>query len=258
MAIGPQRVEAAFENIRAKRIDDQVDALAAGEFMRRLDEVLGASVDDTIGAEGARAVALARSTHRADDLGADPLEHLGQHQADGATDGVHQDELALAHVIGAARQVIGGQRDHREGRAEVEREFIGQADDVFRRRRDPVGEAADATGADDRRDPLAGLDAAHAAPLGDDVARYLAAEDHRVGDRIGIDALALLYVAPIAAGVRDADENLAGPGFGRRHVLQLELLRAAWAFDNYRAHRSGLSSVRLVAGHKWPCRLARA
>ncbi len=147
-----------------------------------------------------------------------------------------QDELALPNAIGAVGQVIGGQGDHGEGRAEVEREALGQADDVVRRHRDPLCETADAARAGDRRDPIAELEVAYAATLGDDMARDLATQNRRIADRIGIDALALLDVAPVAAGIGDSDQNLHGTGLGRGHLPYLEPVQAARLLDDDRAH----------------------
>ena len=85
-------------------------------------------------------------------------------------------------------------------------------------------------------------------PAGDALAQLcdatgaLHAEIGRGAARGRVVALALQHVGPVQAGRGHVEDDLARPGLGRGHVLNLEHFGATWVGNHDGAHRITLAS----------------
>src|SRR6266545_4624812 len=228
-------VEGAVEHGGAIGVDREIDALAAGEVEHRLLEVLGGGHDHAEGTVFERALLLARRTRGADDAGAGMGSELGTHQPDAAAHGIDQHGVALADAtVHRPHHVIGGERLDREGSAGIEPDRIGQLDQPARARDAflGIGTALLREG----RHAIADLDAGDAGTEGCHLSRDLEAQHHGVGHGMRVDADAHLRVGPVAAGIGDIDQYLAGTRHRVGHLGQGELVRPTQRMDHDSFH----------------------
>ncbi len=140
VAARAQHVEAAVEGVLAHRVVDDVDALAARDALRLLDEVLLGVEDDLVGARFPGELRLLLGARGPDDGRAAQLGELDEQEPDPAGRGVHERRLAFLKGEGAVRQVVGGHAlEHDRGghprldQRDVEgHQVLGRGDHVLR------------------------------------------------------------------------------------------------------------------------------
>ncbi len=164
---------------------------------------------------------------------------LAQEQADPAGRGMDQDRVARHHLVGLPQQVLGGQAlEHHHG-ADLVGDRFGQVDE------EAGGDVALLRIGAERRpvgDPVPHGEFRDFGSHRDDVARGLVAEDE--GQRVRVDALALIDVDEVEADGTLPDPDLAGGGRGEVEVLDRQDLRSA---ELVNPNRPGHGSLRCCA-----------
>ena len=216
-AIHGERAQVAGEVGRADHVEDHVHALAAGERLHPLGEILLAVIDRRIRAEAQAGLAFGGRAGGREHPGAARMGELDGGEADPAAAamderGLPRREPAVPEEIGPDREIGLGQRG---GAERVVAAGPGQA---LRRRGDRVFRVAAAV--HERADPvtrrkLPGI----FAPV-HDRARHFEADMRARAGRRRILALALGDIGAVHAGRLDPDQHLVGPrprhGPGRR------------------------------------------
>ena len=136
-ALGAQRAQGVGEHVAAHHVEHDVRALAAGELEHRVLEAVEQHRLVGTGPRGEGRLLLGAG-HR-DDARAEALGHLDGRGADTPGRAVHDDRLALLQPAALDEREVGGQVVHRQRRALVVRDVVGEAEDRHRRRHHQLG-----------------------------------------------------------------------------------------------------------------------
>lgn len=120
-----QEFQGAADGLSRQGVEDDVDALPAGEVADVLGEVQVAGVQDVADAEHAQQVAFGRGAGGGDDVGAAGPGELEGGEADAAGGTVDKDGLAGLETREALESVVDGEVDHRQGGGFGERHAVG-------------------------------------------------------------------------------------------------------------------------------------
>ena len=127
---GPQRRQRRVEGVLAHAVVGDVDPAPVGEPPHLAGEVVdGAVVDDVVGPEAARGLALLRPTGRRDDRPAARPHHLHEQLAHPAGRGVHERDVTRLNGIRAGGQVVRGQALEHDGCRRLEVDPLGHGHD---------------------------------------------------------------------------------------------------------------------------------
>src|SRR2546423_5019419 len=236
-----QQSQAALPVAATERVEDEVDALAAGQVQDPGDVVLGAVVDRV------RAALLPENVVLGGGCGTEghhPRYRAAQLQhrdADTAGGHVHEDPLTGAHVRHAEQHVEGGEVVDRDGGRLGEAQRFGQFDDLGGRGAHQFGVAAEAHQGD--YPPTHGV-TVQAGADGGHHARHLVAHHAGRFPRVGVEPLPRHDLGEVEPGGVYADAHLASTGYRVRRLADLKHLGAAGPPDPHRSHPTEPSPVR--------------
>ena len=105
------------DRFRRQRIEDDIDAAAAGQFHDGLGEIAAPRVDDVPHAQAFEERAFGGAARAGDHFRAKVMGDLNRCHADSAGSGMHEHAFALPHAGDVIERVPGGHEDDRDRRS---------------------------------------------------------------------------------------------------------------------------------------------
>ncbi len=187
--------------------------------MDAFGEVLGAVVDDGVGAEVAAERRLLLGTDGDDDLHAEEVRDLDRGGADPGSAAVDEEPLADADAAAADDVRVDGGEHLGQGRRGGEVVGVGHRQELGRGDGDLLGVTA---AGEEGRHPVADVPPGHLGAEGGDRPGDLEPGDVGGAGRRVVEALALEEVGTIHPGGVDCDEDFVGRDLGSGHFGQLQ------------------------------------
>src|SRR6185436_17968487 len=138
---GPQHAQIAVDRLARKRIEQHVDAVAAGDLQDLVGIHVRARVEHVVHAQQAKEVALLVGARGAEDLGAALLRDLDGRDADAPGRAVDQDSFARFEAREVVERIVRGQESARYGGRGLEGHAGRDRGKTARRRHYPARKA---------------------------------------------------------------------------------------------------------------------
>ena len=226
-----QTFDIARDVIARNHVEHHVDALAAGEGLYLLDEVLRLVIDRQIRPQIADRLTFLFASRSRDHGNVEGPRQLDRHGPDSAGAAMDQQRVAIPGPAALEHIVPYGEQRFGDCRGDFHRHRLGHAQ-AMRRMCQAVFRIAPAR--HERADTPAQHFGRRALADRHDGARYFEARDRRGTGRRRVVALPLDHVGPVDPGVSDTDQHLVLARLGHGQLLGPQYLGSAGLVETRR------------------------